>query len=102
MGTAEIVFRHDVTATVKPEEFGELAIGKRRYKRAPECAYLLSPLRARPRNRNVGIESIEFLEAADISAGPGFIGSVNHKTLVLTHRNSPLTGIKRQQSTLAG
>jgi hypothetical protein len=53
MGTTEIIFGHDVPATVKPEEFGESTIGKRRHKRAPECAYLLSPLRARPWNRNV-------------------------------------------------
>src|SRR5215212_4439302 len=43
-------------ATVKPEEFGESTIGKRRYQRAPECANLLSPLRARLWNHNVGIE----------------------------------------------
>jgi hypothetical protein len=57
MGTAEIIYGNDVSATVKPEEFGDSTIGKRRYKRAPECAYLLSPLRARPWNRNVGIET---------------------------------------------
>jgi hypothetical protein len=52
MGTAEVVFGHYVPAAVKPEEFGESTIGKRRYKRAPEW-----PLRARPWNRNVGIEA---------------------------------------------
>jgi hypothetical protein len=40
---------------VEPKKFGELAIGKRRYKRAPECAYLISPSDRRPRNRNVSI-----------------------------------------------
>jgi hypothetical protein len=57
MGTTEIIFGHDVPATVKPEEFGESTIGKRRHKRAPECAYLLSPLRARPWNRRVSIDA---------------------------------------------
>jgi hypothetical protein len=57
MGTAEIIYGNDVPATVKPEEFSESTIGKRRYKRTPECAYLLSPLRARPWNRKVGIEA---------------------------------------------
>jgi hypothetical protein len=57
MGTAEVIFGHDVPGAVKPEEFGESTIGKRRYKRAAECAYLLSPWRARPWNRNVGIEA---------------------------------------------
>lgn len=50
-------FGHDVPATVELEEFGESTIGKRRYKHAPECAYLRSPLRARPWNRNVRIEA---------------------------------------------
>ena len=50
-------FGQDVPAAVQPEEFSESTIGKRRYKRAAECAYLLSPLRARPWNRNVGIEA---------------------------------------------
>jgi hypothetical protein len=36
-----LFFGHDAPVTVKPEEFGESTIGKRRYKRAPECAYLL-------------------------------------------------------------
>jgi hypothetical protein len=57
MGTAEIVFGHDLPGAVKPEEFGESSIGKRRYIRATECAYLLSPLRARAWNRIVGIEA---------------------------------------------
>jgi hypothetical protein len=57
MGTAQVVYGHDVPATVKPEEFGEPTIGKRQYKGAAGCANLLSPLRARPWNRNVGIEA---------------------------------------------
>jgi hypothetical protein len=57
MGTAQVVYGHDVPATVKPEEFGESTIAKRGYKDAAGCAYLLSPLRARPWNRNVGIEA---------------------------------------------
>ena len=57
MGIAESIFGHDVPGAVKPEEFGESTIGKRRYKRAPECAYLLLPLRVRPWNRKVGIEA---------------------------------------------
>jgi uncharacterized membrane protein len=36
-----LFFGHDAPATVKPEEFCESTIGKRRYKRTPECAYLL-------------------------------------------------------------
>lgn len=56
-GYREVIFGHDVPATVNPEEFGESTIGKRRYKRAPECAYLLSPLRARAWNHNIGIEA---------------------------------------------
>jgi hypothetical protein len=39
------------------EEFGESTIGKCLYNCAPEWAYLLSPLRARPWNRNIGIET---------------------------------------------
>jgi hypothetical protein len=54
--TLRLFFGHDVP-TIKPEEFGESTIGKRRYKRAPQCAYLLSPLRARPWNRNVSFEA---------------------------------------------
>jgi len=50
-------FGQDVPAAVQPEEFSESTIGKRRYKRAAECAYLLSPLRARPWNRNARIEA---------------------------------------------
>ncbi|MGH3338928.1 MAG: hypothetical protein ACRDPL_08895 [Propionibacteriaceae bacterium] len=83
MGTAEAIFGHDVPGAVKPEEFGESTIGKRRYKRAAECAYLLSPLRARPWNRNVGIEAAaaicqqvtgakEPVKAAKVAAGKVF------------------------------
>jgi hypothetical protein len=56
MGTAEVISDTMYPAAVKPEEFGESTIGKRRYRRTPECANLLSPLRARPWNRNVGID----------------------------------------------
>jgi hypothetical protein len=52
-----LFYGNDVSATVKPEEFGESTIGKRLCRCAPECAYLLSPLRARPWNRNVSIEA---------------------------------------------
>jgi hypothetical protein len=52
-----LFFGHDAPATVKPEEFCESTIGKRRYKRAPECAICSRPLRARPWNRNIGIEA---------------------------------------------
>jgi hypothetical protein len=41
MGTAD--FGHDVPAAVEREEFGESTIGRRRYERAPERAYPLSP-----------------------------------------------------------
>jgi hypothetical protein len=58
MGTAEVVFGDDVRPTVEPKKFGELAIGKRRDKRAPGCAYLISPSDRRPRNRNVSIGGI--------------------------------------------
>ena len=37
MGTAEVVFGDDVDPTVEPKKFGELVIGKRRYKRAPSA-----------------------------------------------------------------
>jgi hypothetical protein len=52
-----LIFGHDVSGAVKPEEFDESTIRKRRHKCAPECAYLLSPVRARTWNRNVGIET---------------------------------------------
>jgi hypothetical protein len=52
-----LFFGHDAPSTVKPEEFCESTIGKRRYKRAPECAICSRPLRARPWNRNIGIEA---------------------------------------------
>jgi hypothetical protein len=51
------LFRTLCTRSSQPEEFGESTIGKRRYKPAPECAYLLSPLCASPWNRNVSIEA---------------------------------------------
>src|SRR5215207_3543515 len=57
MGTAEVIFGHHVPPTVKPEEFGESTIGKRRYKRTPECAICSRPLRGRPWSRNIGIEA---------------------------------------------
>jgi hypothetical protein len=55
-GAVWVPLGHDVPAVVKPEEFGESTIEKRRYKRVPG-AYLLSPLRARPVGRNVSIEA---------------------------------------------
>src|SRR5215217_3198088 len=57
MDTAEIIYGHDVPPTVKPEEFGESTIGKRLCRTRPRVRYLLSPLRARPWNRNIGIET---------------------------------------------
>jgi hypothetical protein len=72
-----------VSAAVKPKEFGESTIGKRLCRCTAEGADLLSPLRARSRNRNVGIESAaaicqkvtgakEQVKAAEEAAGEVF------------------------------
>jgi hypothetical protein len=86
MGTAEVNFGNDVSATVKPEEFGESTIGKRLYRCAPECAYLLSPLRAHPWHRNVGIEAAAICQQVTgakepVKAAKGAAGKVFASTL---------------------
>jgi signal recognition particle GTPase len=53
----ELFSEQDVPTKVKSEEFGESTIRKRQCNRAPAWAYLLSPLRARLWNRNVGVEA---------------------------------------------
>jgi hypothetical protein len=63
-------YRQDVPSTVKREEFGESTIGKRRHKRAPEGAYLLSPSRARLWKRNVGIEAAAICQQVSRSKQP--------------------------------
>jgi DNA-binding NarL/FixJ family response regulator len=71
MCTAQVIFGHDVPAAVKPEEFGESTIWKRRYRRGPRArppslALARSPQESQQREEDILLAVARGLTNAEI------------------------------------